>query len=239
MGVGKKKPVYCAIGEGQREEGIVRVVKWLGGVVLVTTLLVVTAFGSSVAAQQSGDTEELELAEQNNSGVSGTATLRDVDGGVEVALNMRGLPEAGVEHINHFHGGGRCADYEAGEDIPITIPLTTVIANQDGTGSASTTLPDVTLDQLFDQRQERIIVFHAKQEEGVAVPPPIACADVNPTPGETTTKTERTVVMKESTEAPLPESGGPVVSWAPSVLLPAAVLVLGSGVLMFAVLRRR
>jgi Cu/Zn superoxide dismutase len=225
--------------EGQWEEGIVRALKWLGGVVLVSTLLVVTAFGSSVEAQQSGGTEELELAEQNNSGVSGTATLRDVDDGVEVTLNMRGLPEAGVEHINHFHGGGRCADYEAGEDIPITIPLTTVIANQDGTGSASTTLPDVTLDQLFDQRQERIIVFHAKQEEGVAVPPPIACADVNPTPGETTTKTERTVVAKESTEAPLPKSGGPVVSWAPSVLLPAAGLVLGFGVLAFAVLRRR
>ncbi len=174
--------------EGQREEGIVRVVKWLGGVVLVSTLLVVTAFGSSVEAQQSGGTKELELAEQNNS---------------------------------------------------ITIPLTTVTANQDGTGSASTTLPDVTLDQLFDQRQERIIVFHAKQEEGVAVPPPIACADVNPTPGETTTKTERTVVAKERTEAPLPKSGGPVMSWAPSVLLPAAVLVLGFGVLAFAVLRRR
>jgi len=225
--------------EGQWEEGIVCALKWLGGVVLVSTLLVVTAFGVSAAAQQSGGTEELELAEQNNSGVSGTATLREVNGGVEVTLNMRGLPEAGVEHINHFHGGGSCADYEAREDIPVTIPLTTVIANQDGTGSATTTLPEVSLDQLLDQRQERIIVFHAKQEEGVAVPPPIACADVNPTAGETTTKTEQTVVTKESTERPLPESGGPVVSWAPSVLLPAAVLVLGSGVLAFAVLRRR
>jgi Cu/Zn superoxide dismutase len=217
----------------------VRALKWLGGAVLVTTLLAVTAFGSSVSAQQTGDTEELQLAEQNNSGVSGTATLREADGGVEVTLNMRGLPEAGVEHINHFHGGGRCADYEAGEDIPITIPLTTVVANQDGTGSATTTLPDVTLDQLLDQRQERIIVFHAKQEEGVAVPPPIACADVNPTPGEMTAKTEQTVVTKESTGAPLPGSGGPKVSWAPSVVLPAAVLVLGFGVLAFAVLRRR
>jgi Cu/Zn superoxide dismutase len=217
----------------------VRAVKWLSGVVLVTTLLVATAFGNGAEAQQSGDTEELELAEQNNSGVSGTATLRDADGGVEVTLNMQGLPEAGVEHINHFHGGGNCADYEAREDIPVTIPLTTVNANQDGTGSATTTLPEVSLDQLLDQRQERIIVFHAKQEEGVAVPPPIACADVNTTPGETTTKTERTVVMKESTEAPLPKSGGPVVSWAPSVVLPAAAVVLGIGILAFSALRRR
>jgi Cu/Zn superoxide dismutase len=217
----------------------VRAVKWIGGAVLVTTLLAVTAFGNSVSAQQTGDTEELQLAEQNNSGVSGTATLREADGGVEVTLNMRGLPEADVEHINHFHGGGSCADYEAGENIPITIPLTTVIANQDGTGSATTTLPDVTLDQLLDQRQERIIVFHAKQEEGVPVPPPIACADVNPTTEVTTAKTEQTVVTKERTGAPLPKSGGPIVSWAPSVVLPAAVLVLGFGVLAFAVLRRR
>jgi Cu/Zn superoxide dismutase len=214
----------------------VRAVKWFGGVVLATTLVVVLTLGSSVAAQQTGGTEELQFAEQNNSGVSGTATLRDADGGVEVALYMQGLPEAGVEHINHFHGGGSCADYEAEENIPVTIPLTTVVANQDGTGSATTTLPDVTLDQLFDQSQERIIVFHAKQEEGVVVPPPIACADVNPTTAETTTMTEQTVMM-ESTE-PLPKSGG-LGSWAPSVLLPAAALLLGFGVLAFSILRRR
>jgi Cu/Zn superoxide dismutase len=217
----------------------VRVVKWLGGVGVLTTLLMVTALGNYVVAQQSSGTRELEFAEQNNSGVSGTAALRDVDGSVEVTLYMRGLPEAGVEHINHFHGGGSCAGYEEGEDIPITIPLTTVVADQDGTGSATTTLPDVTLDQLFDQSQERIIVFHAEQEEGVVVPPPIACADVNPTTGETTTTTERTVAMKESTTELLPKSGGVEVSWAPSVVLPAAALILGSGVLAFAILRRR
>ena len=214
-----------------------RAVKWLGGVGVLTTLLMVTALGNNVVAQQSGGTRELEFDQQHNSGVSGTATLRDVDGSVEVTLDMRGLPEAGVEHINHFHGGGSCAAYEAEENIPVTIPLTTVTANQDGTGSATTTLPDVTLDQLFDQSQERIIVFHAEQEEGVVVPPPIACADVNPATGETTTIMEQTT-MTESTQ-PLPKSGGVEVSWAPSVVLPAAALILGSGVLAFAILRRR
>jgi len=217
-------------------------VKWFGGVVLATTLVVVVTLGSSVAAQQSGGTEELQFAEQNNSGVSGTATLGDADGGVEVALYMQGLPEAGVEHINHFHGGGSCADYEAEENIPVTIPLSTVVAEQDGTGSATTTLPDVTLDQLFDQSQERIIVFHAKQEEGVVVPPPIACADVNPTTAETTTMTEQTTMMGQTTTTkstePLPKSGG-LVSSAPSVLVPAAALLMGFGVLAFGILRRR
>lgn len=42
-------------------------------------------------------------------------------------------------------------------------------------------------------------------------------------------------MMVESTQ-PLPKSGGPAVG---SVLLPAAALLLGSGVLAYAVLRRR
>ena len=42
-------------------------------------------------------------------------------------------------------------------------------------------------------------------------------------------------VEKEMT-APLPPSGGPVVG---SLLLPAAALLVGSGVLAYAVLRRR
>ena len=41
---------------------------------------------------------------------------------------------------------------------------------------------------------------------------------------------------QEKTVAPLPPSGGPAVG---SVLLPAGALLLGSGVLAYAVLRRR
>src|ERR687897_1173757 len=108
-----------------------RKAKRFGGVALGTALLVIVALQSSAAAQDTGSAE-LELTQQRNSGVSGTATLEDVEGGVEVTLNMRGLPEAGVEHINHFHGGGSCTGYEEGEDIPITIPLTSVVADQDG-----------------------------------------------------------------------------------------------------------
>ncbi|MCA1727865.1 MAG: hypothetical protein LC751_00180 [Actinobacteria bacterium] len=53
---------------------------------------------------------------------------------------------------------------------------------------------------------------------------------------------EQTMMMEETmmteTTQPLPKSGGPVIG-GPSVLLPAAALLLGSGVLAFAVLRRR
>jgi hypothetical protein len=47
---------------------------------------------------------------------------------------------------------------------------------------------------------------------------------------------EETMMME--TTQPLPKSGGPMLG-SPSVLLPAAALLLGSGVLAFAVLRRR
>ena len=47
-------------------------------------------------------------------------------------------------------------------------------------------------------------------------------------------KAERTIVEKK--EEDLPKSGGPAVS---SLLMPAAALVVGSGVLAYAVLRRR
>ena len=52
-----------------------------------------------------------------------------------------------------------------------------------------------------------------------------------------TVKTEATV--ERTIEAPLPPSGGGVVG-GPAVILPAAAaLLLGSGVLAYAVLRRR
>ena len=205
--------------------------KRFGGVALGTALLVALALVSSAAAQQT-DSRELQLTQQRNSGVSGTATLEEVEGGIEVTLNMQDLPEPGVEHINHFHGGGTCARYEAYEDVPVTIPLSTILANEDGIGSATTAIEGVSLERLFDRSQERMILVHDEEKEGGAVPPGIACVDLN----ATTTEGEGTMA-RETTE-PLPKSGGAGIG-RPSVLLPATALLLGLGVLGFAVLRRR
>ena len=208
-----------------------RKAKRFGGVALGTALLVIVALQSSAAAQDTGSAE-LELTQQRNSGVSGTATLEDVEGGVEVTLNMQGLPEAGVEHINHFHGGGTCARYEAYEDVPVTVPLNPLVANEDGTASATTTVEGVTLERLFDRSQERMILVHDEEEEGGVVPPGIACVDLN------ATTTEGEGAMARETTEPLPKSGGAGIG-GPSVLLPAVMLVIGMGVLGYAVLRRR
>ena len=50
---------------------------------------------------------------------------------------------------------------------------------------------------------------------------------------------EQTVTVEREATMPLPPSGGPSVGTAGAVLLPAAALLVGSGILMYAVLRRR
>jgi hypothetical protein len=194
----------------------------LAGVALGIALLALLALAGSVAAQE-GDTMELQLTPSRDSGVSGTATITDVGGGVEVELNMRGLPEAGVEHINHFHSGGTCTADRAGNVAPATIPLKTVVAEEDGTGSATTALEDVTLDSLFDPGKERYVALHSEVEKGEGVPPVISCADVVEAAGGGAVSTT------------LPESGGP----QPAILiLAAALLSLGAVTSVFRLVLR-
>ncbi len=146
------------------------------GVVLGVALFLVVMEGSALA--QGTDSVELHLKPLNDSGVSGTATLTSVEGGVQVKLEMQGFTQAGVSHINHFHGGGTCADVQAGKMAPVTIPLNPIVAQEDGTGSATTTLKDVTMDELFGGGQDNFILVHAKTKEGQGVPPGISCVDL-------------------------------------------------------------
>jgi hypothetical protein len=196
-----------------RKEITVTRAKQRAGIVLGIMLSVSLALGGSALGQEA-ETTVLQLTPSRNSGVSGTAILKDVAGGVEVKLNMRGLPEAGVKHINHIHGGGTCADDRAGRTAPVTIPLNPVVATEDGTGSATTTIEDVTVAQLFEPDKERFILLHAKTEEGQGVPPGIACADLVEAAGSGAVSTE------------LPESGGTHL-----IVLFSAVVILVLGTL--------
>ncbi len=205
---------------GYREERIVCQPIRFAGVVLVTVLLASLFLGESAFAQDAKSVE-LHLAPIRDSGVSGTATLSDVKDGVQVNVSVQGLPEAGVEHINHFHGGGTCADVQAGKMPPVTIPLKTIVAKEDGTGSATTTIKDVNLDELLGKDQHRFILVHAKVKEGQGVPPGISCADLPQSSANTTFKS-------------LPSSGG-----LPPVVLLVIPLTLGLvGVSAVLVLRR-
>jgi Cu/Zn superoxide dismutase len=183
----------------------------VAAMVVGTTLLALLVLCGSAFAQE-GKSVELQLTPSRDSGVSGTATLTDVEGGVKVELNMQDLPEEGVEHINHIHGGGTCAEDRKGRTAPVTIPLNTIVANADGTGSATTTVEDVALDQLLGDDQHRFILLHAEVKKGQGVPPGISCADLPQ--GSTDTTFES-----------LPTSGG----LPPAVLLiiPSILLVVG------------
>lgn len=140
-----------------------------------TTLLAMLVLVGSAFAQEE---KSVELTPSRGSGVSGTAILTDVEGGVKVELSMKGLPEEGVKHINHFHGGGTCADDRDGRTAPVTIPLEPVVANADGTGSETSTIKDVTLDKLLGDDQHRFILLHDKVKKGEGVPPGISCIDL-------------------------------------------------------------
>jgi Cu/Zn superoxide dismutase len=203
------------------------------GVVFGATLLASLVLGGSALAQGA---KSVQLTPSRDSGVSGTATLTDVEGGVRVQLSMKGLPEAGVKHINHIHAGGTCADDRAGRTAPVTIPLNTVVAKEDGTGSATTTIEGVTLAELFGEDKDRFILLHAKTVQGQGVPPGISCADLVSASAEAVNGIDGTTLMRGETTmggGPLPGSGGPAI-----LLLPAAALLLGSGVLVYAILRR-
>jgi len=200
------------------------------GITLFAALVVV----GSAFAQEEAQGMGVQLTPSRDSGVSGTATLRDVEGGVEVTLRMRGLPEPGIEHINHIHAGGTCADDRAGRTAPVTIPLEPITAQEDGTGSATTTLKDVSVAELFDEDKERFILLHAEAKKGEGVPPGITCADLDPTAAKGASLNEKTTMMGETTMmvGDMPASGGP------TMLLPAAALLVGAGVLGYAMLRR-
>lgn len=204
----------------------------------IALLAAVVVGGSAFAHEAHG--MSVQLTPSRDSGVSGTATLEDVKGGVEVTLQMRNLPEAGIKHINHIHAGGTCADDRAGRTAPVTIPLETITAQDDGTGSATTTIKDVSVGKLFNENEERFILLHAEAEKGEGVPPGIACADLVRPAANGTTLHDESTMMGETTMtgeatmmvSDIPSSGGS------SILLPAAALLVGAGVLGYAMLRR-
>ena len=186
----------------------------ISGAALAITMFgaLALALSASVEAQED-QIVDVSLTQSRDSGVSGTATLEDVEGGVEVTLQMRNLPEAGIKHINHIHAGGTCADDRAGRTAPVTIPLETITAQDDGTGTATTTIEDISAAQLFGEDKERFILLHAETIEGEGVPPGIACADL----------------------APLADTGG---IWPAPLFLAGAISILGVAAGLFILQRR-
>ena len=153
-----------------------------------------TTVGGQEVTSAQVPTTTISLTPSGDSGVSGTATLTETPGGLEVKLDMRNLvgEEIGTQHPAHIHEGGTCADERAGNGAPVRYPLTSVVTAQDGTGTSTTVLQGgLTLDQLSSGAPKYINV-HAAQT-GNETPPGIACGDLSPSGGNTTSQGETTV----------------------------------------------
>ena len=101
------------------------------------------------------------LAEQNESGETGVATLVEENGSVKVTLSLTGVPE-GISQPVHIHAGA-CPDVGA-----VVYPLNNVVD-----GDSETTL-DVTMEQLRAGMPLAINVHKSVKESGVYV----SCGDL-------------------------------------------------------------
>ncbi|MEX0672540.1 MAG: hypothetical protein WDZ82_00880 [Candidatus Paceibacterota bacterium] len=111
--------------------------------------------------QEEEESIEIDLNEQNDSGVSGTALLTEVDGGTRVELDLDGAPED-IAQPAHIHSG-TCADI--GEVVyPLEFPMN---------GESETTI-SVSLDDLRNELPLAINVHQSPEEIEVYV----ACGDI-------------------------------------------------------------
>jgi hypothetical protein len=101
------------------------------------------------------------LAEQNDSGESGTATFTQVDGKAVITLSMDGAPEDVVQPA-HIHIGA-CPDV-GGIQYPLLSPV----------NGASVTTLDVSVDQIFSELPLAINVHKSQPEASVYV----SCGDL-------------------------------------------------------------
>ena len=124
---------------------------------LVFVLLATT---SIAYAQQQSPT--LQLVQQNNSGISGTATFTQMGGGLRVDLNVTGAG-AGPEPA-HIHPG-TCAQLDPTPQFTLTS-----VTNGSSTTDVQTTLAALT-------SSPHAIHLHKSVDEFSVY---VACADINP-----------------------------------------------------------
>jgi hypothetical protein len=111
--------------------------------------------------QSASQSMVVALSAQNNSGMSGTATLTAMDGSTLVKLELAGAP-AGVAQPAHIHTGS-CANI-GGVVYPLTSPL-------DG---VSETTVEASLDAILAQLPLALNVHKSAEEASVYV----ACGDL-------------------------------------------------------------
>jgi len=221
--------------------------------VVVATVVTLTAALTGIAGAQGGATATAQLEDAEGNPV-GTAEFVEGPNGVAITVNLQPGQQAVEpgEHGIHLHQTGAITpDFQAAgghfnptdashgfnnPEGPHAGDLENMIVNEDGSASYQTNAALVTLsggqNSLLDSDGSALVIHQSADdyetdpagESGDRVAAGVITSSAT---GETTTPAEMT--------GGLPSSGGAT----PSALLPAAALILGSGILAFAVLRRR
>ena len=215
--------------------------------------LLLAIFPGAAFAQGGGmATAELEDADGNP---VGSATFTEGPGGVNINVNLQPGQQAVEpgEHGIHLHRVGSISpDFEAaGEHFnptdaqhgfnnsegPHGGDLENIIVNEDGSAGYQTTAALVTLsggqNSLLDSDGSALVIHQSADD--YQTDPSGESGDRVAAGVITASATGESTAPAEMTGGPLPSSGGVT----PSMLLPSAALILGSGVLAYAVLRRR
>ena len=225
-------------------------------VLLVLFGALLLALGAGAALAQGAGTATAELEDTDGNPV-GDATFTEGPDGVTINANLRpGQDVAGPgAHGVHIHETGEISpDFEAaGEHFnpteaqhglqnsegPHGGDLEELTVNEDGSASYTATTDRITLssgsNSILDSDGSTLIV-HAGSDDQETDP-------TGNSGGRVAAGVIREAATGESTatggttSAPLPKSGGPAT--LSGLLLPAAALLVGSGVLAYAILRRR
>jgi uncharacterized protein (DUF305 family) len=134
-----------------------------------------------------GDSAQVPLEPANGSQTKGTATLSKAEGGgVKVSLKVSGLPGSGTMYLAHIHPG-TCTEeeeggaghahshHEHGASEEIEYPLSPVYSDENGDGTSTTVVHNVTLEGLLSDGPKHVNVH----KPGSGEPPPVTCANLN------------------------------------------------------------
>jgi hypothetical protein len=136
--------------------------------ILLAGFLAFAALGASQPLGAKNDRVTVPLREYENSGVSGTATLKQTDEGLHVSMTLTGEPLSG-NHPAHIHTG-TCADFDPDPIYPLT---TVILDDVSKTGMSNSTVEDVELDDLL--RDDYVILVHESPDELTNY---LVCADI-------------------------------------------------------------
>ena len=154
----------------------------LGRLVAVLGLFVALAVAFAAPSRAAeGDSIEVDLAEIDGSGVSGTAVLTEENGAVTVDIEVSGDGVTGG-HPAHIHLG-TCDALDPNPLYPL--------ASIDADGLSSTTIDGVTLDDLLAEPMA-INVHKSAEEAGVYV----ACGNITAGGEEAAATTEETATTE-------------------------------------------